>query len=242
MKKSLYLLLLAALTVGFIACGDKSNGPSDDGTLTPAALVGSKWRTDSVKVNGAQQPAPHFIVEVLSTSRAVINGDTVNYSISDNKLTCNKGTYEVADYARTTAKLLNNGQEMFICRLPDLDMEAQKIDFTEDDIIGTWKYAYCRHTNINMSTHEVTHFLSTNRGVETWTFQKNGNVIYHNTYTGVTEYGAWDLNGGIKFHLSPVDGQQDDHMAVQPLTNKWMGNVKGDGTSYSNQWWYYKVD
>lgn len=242
MKKSIYLLLLAALALGFSACNDKNEPSGNDVTLNPAALIGTMWRTDSVKGNGIQQPAPHFIVEVLNATKAVINADTVDYSFDGNKLTCDKGTFEVSEYTGITAKLLDNGLEMFVCKLPAIDMEAQKIDFTEDDIIGTWKYAYCRHTNINMSTHEVTHFLSTNRGVETWTFQKNGNVIYHNTYTGVTEYGAWDLNGGIKFHLSPVDGQQDDHMAVQPLTNKWMGTVKSDGTTFSNQWWYYKVN
>lgn len=243
MKKNLFFAIaLVAGVLAFTSCekeGKNEPNNSNEEVLDPAALLSTCWRTEGVYVNGKQQAAPHFYLQILNNpSKAVINSDTVTYSIEGTKLTCDKGTFTVIEYKGTTAKLSDGTVEINLTKMPDLDMDAMKMEYTEDDIVGTWKYAYCDMLHISDFSHTIT----TNPGVETWTFEKGGKVTYTNSFTGASEEGTWSLEGGLMFLHSPVEGDLvSEYIAVQPLTNNWMGLIRGDGTSYEGHWWYVRV-
>ena len=243
MKKTLFFAIaLAASVLAFVSCDkkDKNDPTSDQTKFAPEELLGTSWRTEGVYVNGEQQAAPHFYLQFLSTppNKAVINSDTVTYSFEGMKMTCDRGTYNVLSYSSTTIKLSDGTAEINLTKMPEMDWEAMKPMYTEDDIVGTWKFAY----RDIMYISDFSHVIHTNPGVETWTFEKGGTVTYKNSFTGVTEVGTWELNGGLKFLHSPVEGDLvSEYIAVQPLTNNWMGLIRGDGTSYEGHWWYVRV-
>lgn len=256
MKKYLiFAFALVASVLAFNSCnGNKQNNPSEpekEGqdstetvTINPADYINTQWRTDSCFAGGEKTAPPHLYIDVISDKSVVINGDTFSYYFKDNQLYCDRfgeTGIALAELKKGWAhvKSLEGAGDVYLAQLPELDMDAMKMMPTEDDIVGTWKYAYM--TTFWISTFTST--VSTNPGVETWTFEKGGKATYNNWFTGETKTGTWDLNGGLRFVNSPVEGDPvSEYLAVQPLTNNWMGLIRSDGTSYENHWWLCRAD
>ena len=86
MKKILFFAFaLVAGALAFTSCEGNKNNPDNpqEQEIKPADLIGSMWRADSVFVNGEKSPGPHFIVDVISMEKAILNGDTVSYRFED---------------------------------------------------------------------------------------------------------------------------------------------------------------
>lgn len=241
MKKILFFaIMLAAGVMAFTGCkNDKDKEPE---VLDPAALLNTSWRTDSVKANGVQQPAPHFYLQILGAKvgYAVINNDTVSYSFEGQTLICRGDKYEVTSYTGTTAVLNSNGLEIYVSKMPEWG--TQYMEPKSADFVGTWKLAY-----YTMDSHpiggEVWSNLGTNPGVETWELRANGSATYYNTFTKETINGTWSYDFGmimVNNPAQPILAGDDDRITVQPLTTNWMGFIRGDGTN-SYQWFFIRV-
>lgn len=246
--KKYFFFALAVLTLTFVACNkDDKNNPetpnNQEVVLDPAALLNTSWRTEGVYVNGEQQAAPHFYLEILGVpvGKALINGDTVSYKFESNKLICDRGTFEVRDYTGTTAKLWDGTAEINLTKMPEWG--EQFMEPKPEDFVGTWKLAY-----YTMSSHSLeggTWFnLGTNPGVETWELRADGTATYHSTFTGETINGDWSFDFGMKMVNNPAQAilqDEDDRITVQPLTTNWMGFVRGTGTGSTTTYynWYF---
>lgn len=240
MKKILFFaMLLGASMMAITSCKkDKDKEPE---VLDPAALLNTSWRTDSVKENGVQQPAPHFYLQILGTpGKAIINTDTVEYSFEGQTLICRGYKYEVTSYTGTTAVLNIDGLQIFVSKMPEFGTQYKEPKSA--DFVGTWKLAYYSSSS-HMITGEVWFNLGTNPGVETWELRANGSATYHNTFTKVTKNGTWSYEYGMIMVNNPAEAileGPDDRITVQPLTTNWMGFVRGDGTTYY-MWYFVRV-
>ena len=246
--KSIYLLLIAALTIGFAACNDK-NEPSSGSSLNPAALIGTNWRTDGVYANGEQRPAPHFYLQILTADTAVINRDTVRYSINDGKVSCTKDEYEIVSYSGNAAKLKAGELEMNLTKMPRLDMENMIMEPKSENFVGTWKLAYFTTDFYAGPGYDDMHSLGTNPGVETWELRADGTATYRNSFSGETKDGNWNWNYGLTIVENPasliLDGPTDG-ITVQPLTKNWMSILRGVSVGMGSsityyQWWFVRV-
>ena len=250
MKKFfIFAISLAAGAMAFISCSKKDNNDPSDTTTTldPAELLSTSWRTESVYVDGEQSPAPHFYLQILSNpTKAVINSDTVSYSITGNTLTCDRGTFKITDYTGTTAKITGGTLEINLTKMPEWG--EQFMDPKTEDFVGTWKLAY--YTMDSYSTDPSSagwHTLGTNPGVETWELRADGTAIYHSTFTGETENGSWSFENGMQMVNNPAQSHMqsdDDRITVQPLTTNWMGFVRGIGSGSTTtyyQWYFVRV-
>ena len=82
--KQFFAFLLPVAVMGFMAtaCSDNSNDPDDNttnpptggSTINPADYFGM-WRIDSVKVNGVLQGPPHKVIDIISASQLVFDGN-----------------------------------------------------------------------------------------------------------------------------------------------------------------------
>ena len=91
MKKILFFAFaLVAGALAFTSCDPNEKGNTPDNPqeqeIKPAELIGSMWRADSVFIGGEKSPGPHFIVDVISMEKAILNGDTVSYRFEDKHL------------------------------------------------------------------------------------------------------------------------------------------------------------
>ena len=243
MKKILFFaMMLAAGVMAFTGCKKDKDGADDpEKTLDPAALLNTSWRTDSVKANGVQQPAPHFYLQILGAKvgYAVINNDTVSYSFEGKTLICRGDKYEVTSYTGTTAVLNGDGADLYLSKMPEWG--TQYMEPKSADFVGTWKLAY--YTMDAHTTGGVWSNLGTNPGVETWELKADGKATYHNTFTKETINGTWSYEYGmimVNNPAQPILQGDDDRITVQPLTTNWMGFIRGDGTT-TYQWWFIRV-
>ena len=247
MKKSLFFALaLVASVLAFTSCDPNNpNNPQEEQELKPAELIGTMWRTDSVFMDGEKSPGPHFIVDIIAADKAVLNGDTVTYHFDSNHLIVDSRNmdFEVAAFYVETAKLKDTQgvTEIYVCKLPAFDYESQIFEPKTEDFVGTWKLAY-----YSMDAHTLEgawYTMGTNPGVETWELRADGSATYHSTFTGETQNGAWSYEFGMQMVNNPAQSHlvdENDRITVQPLTKKWMGFVRGDGTTYY-QWYFVRV-
>ena len=212
----------------------------------PAELFGTMWRTDSVFNNGEKAPAPHFIVDVIAMNKAIVNGDTISYRIENEKLICDKGTFELLEYKGETAILKDGSLKIYVSKLPAWDYDAMIMEPKTADFVGTWKLAYY---TMNAVTFEGSwNTMGTNPGVETWELRADGTATYHNTFSGETQDGSWSYEFGMLMVKNPAQSHlrdEYDRITVQPLTHNWMGFVRGEDTGGSNvtyyQWYFARV-
>ena len=234
MKK--YLFMAFALMVGawaFTACNDKKkdepDNNSDATTIDAGTILNTSWRTEGVYVNGKQQAAPHFYLQILGVpvGKAVVNNDTISYSIDGNKITCDEGKFEVLAYTGTTAKITDGTIEINLTKMPEWGeqfMEPKSADF-----VGTWKLAYYT-MNSHSSDGSVWFNLGTNPGVETWELRADGTATYQSTFSGEKKNGSWSFEFGMLMVNNPAQSilkDENDRITVQPLTTNWMGFVRG---------------
>ena len=234
MKKTfIFALTLVASVLAFTSCNDKKKDEPDnnsDATIIDAGtILNTSWRTEGVYVNGKQQAAPHFYLQILGVpvGKAVVNNDTISYSIDGNKITCDEGKFEVLAYTGTTAKITDGTIEINLTKMPEWGeqfMEPKSADF-----VGTWKLAYYT-MNSHSSDGSVWFNLGTNPGVETWELRADGTATYQSTFSGEKKNGSWSFEFGMLMVNNPAQSilkDENDRITVQPLTTNWMGFVRG---------------
>ena len=253
MKKILFFAFaLVAGALAFTSCeGNKNNSDNpQEQEIKPADLIGRMWRTDSVFVNGEKSPGPHFIVDVISLEKAILNGDTVSYRLEDKHLIIESREMdvEVTEYTGNTAKLkiTKDGIEMYVSKLPEWDMESMVLEPQTADFVGTWKLAY-----YTMNSHTIEgewNTMGTNPGVETWELRADGTATYHSTFFEETENGTWSYEYGMIMVKNPAQSHlrdENNRITVQPLTKNWMGFVRGEdyggGSVTYYQWYFVRV-
>lgn len=257
MKKNLFFAatLFAAMTMAFTACEKKNDGNTPDEPDTPAAInpsdyINTMWRTDSAFMGGERSAAPHAVIEVMKDNVVIINGDTTTYKFEDGKLITHAeydepSVWTIVAANKETAHLKMDMGDVYLSKLPEWDMDAQIMEYTDADFVGTWKLAY--HTGFHYPSggpgEDSYHDMGTNPGVETWKFEANGTATYHSTHTGETKTGTWTREyAQIRFVENPGTwGDEDEFVTVQPLTHNWMGLVRAD--SYNTwQWFFIRVE
>ncbi|MBR2265375.1 MAG: hypothetical protein IJ882_01675 [Paludibacteraceae bacterium] len=255
MKKILFFAFtLVASVLAFTSCDPKEKGNTPENPqeqpLNPAELVHTMWRADSVFFNGEKSGGPHFIVDIFTADKAVLNGDTVTYRFGDNHLIIESREMdvEVTAYTGNTAKLkiIKDGIEIYVSKLPEWDMESMVLEPQTADFVGTWKLAY--YTMNAVTIEGAWNTMGTNPGVETWELRADGTATYHSTFTDETENGTWSYEYGMIMVKNPAQSHlrdEDDRITVQPLTKNWMGFVRGEDYGGSNvtyyQWYFARV-
>ena len=252
MKKILFFAFaLVAGALAFTSCDPNEKGNTPDNPqeqeIKPAELIGSMWRADSVFIGGEKSPGPHFIVDVISMEKAILNGDTVSYRFEDKHLIIESREMdvEVTEYTGNTAKLkiTKDGIEMYVSKLPEWDMENMVLEPKSSDFVGTWKLAY--YTMTAASLEGIWNTMGTNPGVETWELREDGTATYHSTFFDETVNGTWSYEYGMIMVKNPAQSHlrdEDDRITVQPLTKNWMGFVRGEdygGGSVTYYQWYF---
>ena len=249
MRKFLFFALaLVAGALAFTSCEGNKNNPDNpqEQEIKPADLIGSMWRTDSVFINNAPG-GPHAIVEVLDAQKAVVNGDTAEYSFKGNILNFRGGEIKVSAYTGKTAilSLPDGGPKMYMSRLPEWDMQNLIMNPQTEDFVGTWKLAY-----YTMNSHTIEgewNTMGTNPGVETWELRADGTATYHSTFFNESENGTWSYEYGMIMVKNPAQSHlrdENDRITVQPLTKNWMGFVRGEdygGSVTYYQWYFVRV-
>ncbi|MBR0195514.1 MAG: hypothetical protein IJQ32_04675 [Paludibacteraceae bacterium] len=257
MKKSLFLALaLVASVLAYVSC-DKKDKKSDEPTNTeeittdvnPADYPNTMWRIDSCLAGGEKQRPPHGLIRVLNGTQATFDNDTSEYSFKDGKLIFRGEEFTIAGLKKGWAHLQARGTDIYLCQLPEFDIEDQIFDIKASDFVGTWKHAYYVMDSHSMDGSSW-YIEGSNPWVETWEFKADGTCIYTDVFTGTTQTGTWKWEYGLNFvnnPLAPMLIDENDGITVQPLTKNWFQILRGDqpypGSSTTNYyyWWFYRV-
>ena len=245
MKKSLFFAFaLVASVLAFVSCNkdDKKSEEPTQTTVNPADYINTVWRIDSCLAGGAKQRPPHGLIRVLNDKQVVFDNDTTSYAFQDGKLIFRDIEMTIADVKKGWAKLSDRGRDIYLCQLPELDMENQIMPPTAADFVGTWKHAYFTQDSHTIG-QPVWYIEASNPWVETWEFKADGTCIYKDYFTGDTQTGTWSYDYGIIFLNNPLEYllvDANDRITVQPLTKNWFQILRSDGTTSYN-WWFYRV-
>ena len=144
-------LIAVAIVLCTTAYSDNSNDPDNNttptqtgSTINPADYFGM-WRIDSVKVNGVLQGPPHKVIDIISASQLVFDGnDTRSYSIVGDIITIEDATgisFKVIDSSPAVPHLLavfadqTPSQDLYLARIPDV--QGTPVALSEAAILGT---------------------------------------------------------------------------------------------------------
>lgn len=257
MKKTLFFAIaLVASVLAFVSC-DKKDKKSDEPTNTeeittdvnPADYPNTMWRIDSCLAGGEKQRPPHGLIRVLEDNLAAFDNDTSEYSFKDGKLIFRGEEFTIAGLKKGWAHLQARGTDIYLCQLPEFDIEDQIFDIKASDFVGTWKHAYYVMDSHSMDGSSW-YIEGSNPWVETWEFKEDGTCIYTDVFTGTTQTGTWSWNYGLNFVNNPLASMlidENDGITVQPITKNWFQILRGDqpypGSSTTNYyyWWFYRV-
>ena len=257
MKKFLFLALaLVASVLAFVSC-DKKDKKSDEPTNTeeittdvnPADYPNTMWRIDSCLAGGEKQRPPHGLIRVLKNNLAAFDNDTSEYSFKDGKLIFRGEEFTIAGLKKGWAHLQARGTDIYLCQLPEFDIEDQIFDIKASDFVGTWKHAYYVMDSHSMDGSSW-YIEGSNPWVETWEFKADGTCIYTDVFTGTTQTGTWKWEYGLTFLNNPLESlliDENDRITVQPLTKNWMQILRGyqpipgSSTTEYRYWWFYRV-
>ena len=250
--KQFFAFLLPVAVMGFMAtaCSDNSNDPDNSttpptggSTINPADYFGM-WRIDTVKVNGVLQGPPHKVIDIISASQLVFDGnDTRSYSIVGDIITIEDATgisFKVIDSSPAVPHLLavfadqTPSQDLYLARIPDV--QGTQVILSEAAILGTWKLEYNMIEDYNGGSLTPT-FISkqTDKGVTTWKFEANGVATCSNTVNiaggGSPESGWWVIKNGkfeygtgtqpVDSDLNPYDAYVTDKSIKLSKTTVW---------------------
>ncbi len=252
MKKSLFFAVaLVASVLAFVSC-DKKDKKSEEPTQTtvnPADYINTVWRIDSCLAGGAKQRPPHGLIRVLNDKQVVFDNDTTTYAFQDGKLIFRDIEMTIADVKKGWAKLSDRGRDIYLCQLPEFDIEDQIFDIKASDFVGTWKHAYYVMDSHSMDGSSW-YIEGSNPWVETWEFKADGTCIYTDVFTGTTQTGTWSWNYGLNFVNNPLASMlidENDGITVQPITKNWFQILRGttpypgSSTTEYKYWWFYRV-
>lgn len=253
MKKNLFFAFaLVASVLAFTSCDKKNDGNTPDDPTTaeinPADYVNTKWRTDSCFYNGERTAVPHAVIEVMKNNVVVLNDDTTTYKFEDGKLITHldynePSVWTIVEANKNVAHLKMDENDVYLSKLPAVDMDDIIMEHQASDFVGIWKLAY--YVYDNHTPDNTMHSVGTNPGVETWEFKADGTCVYKNQFTGETVTGTWECDPYmIKFTKNPAEGTviaEGEPITVQPLTKNWMSILRSpDGFQYY-YWWFCRV-
>ena len=242
-KFFIFAIALAASAMTFTACD--GNNPTDPETtdVNPADYINTMWRIDSCKVGNEKQRPPHGIFRIMDDKQFTFDGDTLSYAFNDGKLVIGEEELTIVGVKKGWAHLSGRGADIYMCQLPELDMDNLIMEHQASDFVGTWKHAYYAYDNHNPGYEW--HREGSNPWVETWEFKEDGTCIYTDYFTGETVTGTWECDPyQIKFTRNPAEGTvipEGEPITVQPLTKNWMSILRSpDGFQYY-YYWFYRV-
>ncbi|MBR4705792.1 MAG: hypothetical protein IKP02_09430 [Paludibacteraceae bacterium] len=212
MKKSLILAFaLAASTLAFVACNDKKDKEvSEDQEQTAMdikALIGSRWRIDSISIGGVPQPNRMSDVFKLVSESSFIRldnkEDLIPISVKDKKATVGENfwghemTFDIIEATQefirlsSTTSVDNDGDgipekeaplKITIGRIPDSN--GEKVELTKEAIIGQWKADYYWEFGTYTSGGTWDRLLVSYNfhGLDMWTFNADGTCTMVNLF------------------------------------------------------------
>ena len=212
MKKSFFFaMVLAASTLAFVACNDKKDKEvSEDQEQTAMdikALIGSRWRIDSISIGGVPQPNRMNDVFKLLSENSFIrldnDKDVIPISVKDKKATVGEnfwGHEMTFDIAKATPEYVNittmtevdenydgkpDGEarlNITIGRIPDSN--GEKVELTKEAIIGQWKADYYWEFGTYTSGGTWDRLLVSYNfhGLDMWTFNADGTCTMVNLF------------------------------------------------------------
>lgn len=255
MKKTLFFAIaLVAGVLAFTSCNKKDkNEPSNPDEITtdvnPEDYINTMWRIDSCKAGNEKQRPPHGLIRVFGNNTASFDADTSAYEFKDGKLIFREEQFTIVGVKKGWAHLQARGTDIYLCQLPEVDMDDMIMPPTAADFVGTWKHAYYVMDSHSMDGSSW-YLEGSNPWVETWEFKEDGTCIYTDVFSGTTQTGTWSWNYGLNFVNNPLASlliDENDGITVQPLTKNWMqilrgyNPVPGSSTTEYRYWWFYRV-
>ena len=204
MKKSLFFAFaLVASVLAFVSCNN-DNDPDEITDLQ--SLVGTRWRVDSIVVDGQQQPNRMDDVYKLVSENSFIHlnkdQDLISILLKDHKLTVGKKfmgqemTFDVVKYTNDYVHLSTTTEveagkkatmKMTLGRIPDSN--GPDVTLNKENVVGTWKADYYWETD-NVSTDRLM-VSKDNHGLDMWTLKEDGTVIFENLLDKATAGGSY---------------------------------------------------
>ena len=224
MRKSFYLLLLAALTVGFAACND-NDGPSS----VPTSKYAGVWVSDSVLNDNGGHTQDVVMWEILDDSRIKLHGlgicswklenehfftfsqnENTSITLEGMELSEDQKCMDFYVYGGNTDMLniWDGGKNLFMYRLPQ--PKGNWIPVSKSAILGKWRYGYEENISYDSEFNETDRTRFNHVGLETWEFLDNGKVIVRErTLAPVTK--DWDVSS----ETLTIDNLQSYYVALK---------------------------
>jgi len=266
MKKSLFFAFaLVASVLAFVSCNN-DNDPDEITDLQ--SLVGTKWRVDSIVVDGQQQPNQMDDVYKLVSENSFIHldkdQDLISIFLKDHKLTVGKKfrgqemTFDVVKYTEEYVHLSTTTEveagkkatmKMTLGRIPDSN--GPDVTLNKENVVGTWKADYYwEHGTYSGSGQEWDRLMVSYNfhGLDMWTLKEDGTVIFENlfdkansggSYTPQTGY--WKILGNdLYIRLGDANFDTPDICDIEKLTTNilYFKTVLNDTRTYH---YYHKV-
>ncbi len=221
MRKVLFLAL-AAFTLAFVACENKTlNEPKDptnqDSIVTPGNYdakdyIGTQWVTDSTYIEGeGLSPAPHAHVSVISETDVEINGWAYNYKIEGNILYLHTEEetpipLKIMSADKDHASLFWEGFQgdgadglIHMTRIPE--PQGDNLPVNKENIAGKWRLMYSKSIETSLTNldpeykpYVIIHGMP---GEEIYDFQANGAFAITNSFDKIWDAqprtGWWDV-------------------------------------------------
>lgn len=240
MKKYLFLAL-AALTLSFVACENKTlNEPKDptnqDSIVTPGNYdakdyIGTQWVTDSTYIEGeGLSPAPHAHISVISETDVEINGWAYNYKIEGNILYLHTEEetpipLKIMSADKDHASLLWEGFQgdganglIHMTRIPE--PQGDNLPVNKENIAGQWRLMFEKSIETSLTNQEpgyepyvIIHGMP---GEEIFNFKADGSLVRTNSFDKIwdaePQLGWWEAgNGKLVFATGTTE-----YTAVKP--------------------------
>ena len=239
MKKSIYLLLIAALTIGFAACTDKNEPSNDDGSkggddkIVIADLLGY-WYLDSIKTSTGTTSHRQIVVRFVDDKTVIwgLGMDTCTYVTEDGKIlvtfpkraTISGEPYVVKyivikgskDYAVLQEKD-EKGMIYYFQHLPSFD--DSEIDISEASMAGEYEEIMTQMTDTYNGQSTVSYTFGSGF-IMMWTLYSNGSLIMHDNTPTPTTW-VWQLAPHRAFLFGP-DASSLDTKTIYHFSANWL--------------------